>query len=87
MKLRPLEGRAELARNCALGVVAVATQIRPVTRPRRARIVVNNIIQKLPLWLTDGGICFNMLVTIVIGYEPLEVELYTHIQAVRGLLG
>src|SRR6476660_5331118 len=29
--------------------------------------------------------CFNMSLTIVIGYEPLVVELHTHIQAVCSL--
>jgi hypothetical protein len=53
MKVRPYKGRPELARNRALGVVTVTTEIAPSDVPAQGKNCSKQHSQKLPLWLTD----------------------------------
>jgi hypothetical protein len=53
MKVRPRKGRPELARNRALGVVTVTTEIAPGDMPAQGKNCSKQHSQKLPLGLTN----------------------------------
>jgi len=53
MKIGPLEGRAELARNRALRVGTVPTEIASSHTPAQRKDGGEQHHQKLSLWLTD----------------------------------